>query len=57
MATRIITEPLAALQRAGAAIPAWVWFVALWCVGVSGAMLVGALFKVFMNVTLFAVSK
>jgi hypothetical protein len=57
MATRIITKSIAVLQRAGCAIPGWVWFVALWCVGVSGAMLIGALFKVFMNATLFAVSK
>ncbi|MGV2292880.1 hypothetical protein AAHK20_29525 [Trinickia sp. YCB016] len=57
MATRIITKSMAALQRASWAIPSWVWFVTLWCVGVSGAMLIGALFKVFMNVTLFAVSK
>ncbi|WP_206995422.1 hypothetical protein [Trinickia mobilis] len=57
MATRIITKSIAALQRASWAMPRWVWCVALWCVGVSGAMLVGALFKVFMNVTLFAVSK
>ncbi|WP_169708510.1 hypothetical protein [Trinickia terrae] len=57
MATRIITKSVAALQRASWVIPGWVWFVLLWGVGVSGAMLVGALFKVFMNVTLFAVSK
>jgi hypothetical protein len=57
MATRIITKSIAVLQRASWAIPSWVWFVALWCAGVSGAMLIGALFKMFMNVTLFAVSK
>jgi hypothetical protein len=38
-------------------LPGWVWFIALWCAGVGGAMMLGEAFKVLMNVTLFAVSK
>jgi hypothetical protein len=37
------------------ALPGWVWFIALWCVGVAGAMSLGLVFRVFMNLTLFAV--
>ena len=37
-------------------LPGWLWFVALWCGGVGGAMLVGFAFKVLMNATLFAVT-
>lgn len=40
-----------------AALPPWVWFVALWCAGVGSAVLLGEAFKLFMNLTLFAVSK
>ncbi|MGA7778182.1 MAG: hypothetical protein WCA85_10795 [Paraburkholderia sp.] len=36
-------------------LPGWVWFIALWCVGVGGAMSLGFAFKVLMNLTLFAV--
>lgn len=43
-------------KRRGA-LPRWAWFVLLWCVGVGSALLVGEAFKLFMNVTLFAVSK
>jgi len=43
-------------KRRGA-LPRWVWFVALWCGGVAGAVLLGEAFKLLMNVTLFAVSK
>ena len=39
------------------ALPRSVWFVLLWCVGVGSAVLLGEAFKLFMNVTLFAVSK
>ena len=39
------------------ALPAWVWFIALWCAGVGSAMLLGEAFKLFMNATLFAVAK
>lgn len=44
------------IKRRGA-VPAWVWFIALWCVGVGSAMLLGEAFKLLMNATLFAVSK
>jgi hypothetical protein len=57
MKTSIITESSEAIGRVRWALPGWVWFVALWCVGVGGAMSIGALFKVFMNVTLFAVTR
>lgn len=56
MANSTITKP-GALARMQAAMPGWLWFVVLWCVGTSGAMLLGATFKVFMNATLFAVSR
>ncbi|WP_186308539.1 hypothetical protein [Paraburkholderia sp. BCC1885] len=36
-------------------LPGWVWFIALWCVGVGGAMSLGFAFKILMNLTLFAV--
>ena len=39
------------------ALPSWAWFIALWCAGVGGAMMLGEAFKLLMNVTLFAVSK
>ncbi|SDH89970.1 hypothetical protein [Paraburkholderia phenazinium] len=57
MTTNItITEraaPAAAPMRR--ALPGWVWFIALWCVGVGGAMSLGFAFKILMNLTLFAV--
>lgn len=53
MTTNItITKPAAPTRRA---LPGWVWFIALWCVGVGGAMSLGFAFKVLMNLTLFAV--
>jgi hypothetical protein len=36
-------------------LPGWIWFIALWCVGVGGAMSLGVAFKILMNLTLFAV--
>jgi hypothetical protein len=45
-------QPAAPPQRA---LPGWVWFIALWCVGVGGAMSLGSAFKILMNLTLFAV--
>lgn len=39
------------------AVPRWVWFIALWCAGVAGAVLLGEAFKLLMNATLFAVSR
>jgi hypothetical protein len=37
-------------------LPGWVWFIALWCLGVGGAMLLGFAFRILMNLTLFAVN-
>jgi len=36
-------------------LPGWLWFVLLWCAGVGAAVSLGFAFKVFMNLTLFAV--
>jgi len=36
-------------------LPGWLWFIALWCFGVAGAMSLGFAFKLLMNATLFAV--
>ncbi|WP_233835175.1 hypothetical protein [Paraburkholderia sp. ZP32-5] len=36
-------------------LPGWLWFIALWCAGVAGAMSLGFAFKLLMNATLFAV--
>ncbi|ABK12213.1 MULTISPECIES: hypothetical protein [Burkholderia] len=33
----------------------WMWFVVLWAGGVVGAVTLGYAFKIFMNLTLFAV--
>ncbi|RKT99811.1 hypothetical protein C7H84_29060 [Burkholderia sp. Nafp2/4-1b] len=33
----------------------WMWFVVLWAGGVLGAVTLGYAFKIFMNLTLFAV--
>lgn len=33
----------------------WLWFVALWCTGVGAAVTLGLIFKLLMNLTLFAV--
>jgi hypothetical protein len=38
-------------------MPTWVWFVVLWCAGVGGAVMLGEVFKVFMDLTLFAAMK
>jgi hypothetical protein len=37
------------------ALPGWIWFVLLWCAGVAGAVSLGEVFRVLMNLTLFAV--
>ncbi len=37
-------------------LPGWLWFIALWCVGVGAAMSLGFAFKLLMNATLFAVN-
>lgn len=54
MANRTITEN--ARPAATRRVPGWLWFVALWCGGVGGAMLVGLAFRILMNATLFAVT-
>jgi len=50
MATPTITK------TARGRLPGWLWFVALWCGGVGGAMLAGYAFKALMNATLFAIT-
>lgn len=55
MANIIITKGTRATHRV--ALPRWVWFIALWCAGVAGAVLLGEAFKLLMNATLFAVSR
>jgi hypothetical protein len=50
---RITRESGAAPVRRG--LPGWVWFIALWCGGVGGAMSLGFAFRILMNLTLFAV--
>jgi len=42
-------------SRSSSALPGWLWFVLLWCAGVGAAVSLGFAFKVFMNLTLFAV--
>lgn len=39
------------------ALPGWLWFLALWCGGVATAVSLGFVFKLFMNATLFAVTR
>ena len=36
-------------------LPGWLWFVALWCLGVASATSLGFAFKLLMNATLFAI--
>ncbi|HEX7907129.1 MAG TPA: hypothetical protein VF534_03435 [Paraburkholderia sp.] len=66
MATNIIiTKPANTGSRLGAThnaspasarnLPGWLWFIALWCVGVGSAISLGFAFKLLMNATLFAV--
>jgi hypothetical protein len=56
MTTNItITKPQPPAAPMRRALPGWVWFIALWCVGVGGAMSLGFAFKILMNLTLFAV--
>ncbi|MFX1764774.1 hypothetical protein PWP93_19680 [Paraburkholderia sp. A1RI-2L] len=50
MATSITT-----IKARTRALPGWLWFVLLWCGGVGAAVSLGFAFKVFMNLTLFAV--
>lgn len=55
MANIITTKGAHAARRV--MLPRWVWFIALWCAGVAGAVLLGEAFKLLMNATLFAVSR
>ncbi|MGS1001586.1 hypothetical protein [Burkholderia glumae] len=57
--TTTTTEPPAGGRRSRAArrLPGWAWFVLLWLGGVAGALALGYAFKIFMNLTLFAVTK
>ncbi|WP_082709994.1 hypothetical protein [Burkholderia sp. TSV86] len=48
------TDTRAAAVR-GARLPGWLWFAVLWLGGVAGAVTLGYAFKLFMNLTLFAV--
>lgn len=36
-------------------LPGWLWFGLLWMGGVASAVTLGYVFKLFMNLTLFAV--
>ncbi|MEM5331210.1 hypothetical protein VSR34_32200 [Paraburkholderia sp. JHI2823] len=44
-------------SRSSRAFPGWLWFVLLWCAGAGAAVSLGFAFKVFMNLTLFAVNQ
>ena len=59
MATPITTTNSGAApahdMKAKRTLPGWLWFVLLWCGGVAAAVSLGYAFKVFMNLTLFAV--
>ncbi|CAN0645236.1 hypothetical protein [Burkholderia cepacia] len=55
-----ITTTTDSAGRSAAAPPrprmrGWMWFVVLWAGGVIGAVTLGYAFKIFMNLTLFAV--
>ncbi|MBR8207040.1 hypothetical protein KDW61_00025 [Burkholderia cenocepacia] len=58
MKTSITTTTDSTAGQPGAPRPrmrGWMWFVVLWAGGVIGAVTLGYAFKVFMNLTLFAV--
>ncbi|KWC73873.1 hypothetical protein [Burkholderia cepacia] len=55
-----ITTTTDSTEHSAAAAPrprmrGWMWFVVLWAGGVIGAVTLGYAFKIFMNLTLFAV--
>jgi hypothetical protein len=50
-----ITETGAAALAARRPLPGWVWFIALWCAGVGGAVSLGFAFRILMDLTLFTV--
>ncbi|HYS67188.1 MAG TPA: hypothetical protein VEN30_25745 [Paraburkholderia sp.] len=49
------TEARAGSQPPARKLPGWLWFIALWCFGVTAAVSLGFAFKLLMNATLFAV--
>lgn len=53
--TTTITEHPADGRADARRLPGWVWFAILWVGGVAGAVSLGYAFKIFMNLTLFAV--
>ncbi|AOI60975.1 hypothetical protein [Burkholderia diffusa] len=58
MKTSITTTTDSAAHQSGEPRPrmrGWMWFVVLWAGGVLGAVTLGYAFKIFMNLTLFAV--
>lgn len=42
---------------ASSRLPGWIWFVLLWGGGVAAAVSLGFVFRIFMNATLFAVTR
>ncbi|MEM5452935.1 hypothetical protein AB3X91_33135 [Paraburkholderia sp. BR14263] len=50
-----MATPITTTNTVRRALPGWLWFVLLWCAGVGAAVSLGFAFKVFMNLTLFAV--
>ncbi|WP_176732999.1 hypothetical protein [Paraburkholderia nodosa] len=50
-----MATPITTTNTVRRALPGWLWFVFLWCAGVGAAVSLGFAFKVFMNLTLFAV--
>ncbi|HDR9485148.1 MULTISPECIES: hypothetical protein [Burkholderia] len=58
MKTSITTTTDSAERQPAAPKPrmrGWMWFIVLWAGGVIGAVTLGYAFKIFMNLTLFAV--
>ncbi|NIE84829.1 MULTISPECIES: hypothetical protein [unclassified Burkholderia] len=55
--TTTTTEHRAAAAGGKRRLPGWLWFVLLWMGGVAGAVALGYAFKIFMNLTLFAVTR
>ncbi|KVF77345.1 hypothetical protein QZM18_20625 [Burkholderia diffusa] len=58
MKTSITTTTDSAARQPDAPRPrmrGWMWFIVLWAGGVLGAVTLGYAFKIFMNLTLFAV--
>ncbi|MBC8749878.1 hypothetical protein OKW43_000229 [Paraburkholderia sp. WC7.3g] len=49
------SAPAATAATPSRKLPGWLWFIALWCLGVAAAMSLGFAFRLLMNATLFAV--